>query len=105
MDQHPRAPRVASATSSIQTACGDIYVTICYAPDGKPVKIFIRFGKAGGCGSAMADGFARLCNAAFNLDVPLHEVINSLEGQSCYRSTDANCLNMIAGVLKSGRES
>ena len=100
METIHRPQKVKSITTEIKTACGPIYVTIGFLHDLMPFELFIRFGKAGGCGSAMADGIARLYSYALRSGMPLKRAIRAFEGQMCHRSTTDNCLNQIAEVLK-----
>lgn len=101
MNPAPRPHITNSITSKIKTACGEIFVTISLDSNSQPFEIFIRFGKAGGCGSAMADGIARLCSYALRAGMPLKSVIKAFKGQSCYAGSTNNCLNQIALVLES----
>ncbi len=95
-----RPKKTDSFTEKIITACGEIFVTVSLNSKNEPFEIFIRFGKAGGCGSAMADGIARLCSYALRAGMPLKRAIKAFEGQGCHAGKDNNCLNQIALVLK-----
>lgn len=100
MNPAARPHKTNSITTKVKTACGEIFVTIGLDSDNQPFEIFIRFGKAGGCGSAMADGIARLCSYALRAGMPLKRAIKAFEGQSCYAGSTNNCLNQIALVLE-----
>ena len=62
----PRPTAVKSITTKLKSNCGPIFVTIAFV-DGRIFETFIRFGKAGGCGSAMADAMATLISYGLRL--------------------------------------
>jgi hypothetical protein len=95
-----RPKKLKSTTTEVKTACGEIYITVGLDSKDQPFEIFIRFGKAGGCGSAMADGIARMCSYALRAGMPLKKAIKAFEGQACHAGAENNCLNQIALVLK-----
>lgn len=100
MPTEPRPAKTRSITTEVKSTCGEIYITVGFNDNNSPFEIFIRFGKAGGCASAMADGFARLCSYALRSGMPISRAIKAFEGQSCQYGTENNCLNQIAIVLK-----
>jgi hypothetical protein len=95
-----RPQAVETETIEMNTACGKIYITIGCIEKNKPYEMFIRFGKAGGCGSAMADSMSKMCSYALRLGMPLKRVIKAFAGQSCHHGVNNNCLNQISQVFK-----
>jgi ribonucleoside-diphosphate reductase alpha chain len=61
-------------TYKVRTGCGSLYVTINddVPEGGKPIEMFLRLGKAGGCASATAETTGRLVS----------------EGISCHSSSE-----------------
>lgn len=57
-----------------------------------------RFGKAGGCSSAMADGLAHLLSYGLRSGLAPQAAIKALSGISCYRGP-RTCLNEVAVAL------
>ena len=83
----PTRPRPAAApgyTIQRRSHCGKIFVTVT-TQEGKPIEVFIRFGKAGGCGSAMADGIARLVSYGLRSGLEAQDAVKALAGISCGR--------------------
>jgi len=77
--------------------CGELFVTVS-TKGGKPFEVFIRFGKAGGCSSAMADGLAHLLSYGLRSGLAPQAAIKALSGISCYRGP-RTCLNEVAVAL------
>jgi hypothetical protein len=65
----------------------------------KPFEVFIRFGKAGGCGSAMADGLARLVSYGLRSGLEAQDAVKALDGISCHLGP-RTCLNEVASALR-----
>ena len=65
----------------------------------KPFEVFIRFGKAGGCGSAMADGIARLVSYGLRSGLDPRDAVKALFGISCHLGPKT-CLNEVASALR-----
>lgn len=83
-----------------KTHCGEIYVTVNYDSDtNQIVEVFIRFGKAGGCGSAMGDGVAKLISYGLRSGMDAQDAIKALEGQGCHHGANT-CLHNIATAIK-----
>jgi hypothetical protein len=80
--------------------CGKLFVTVT-TQDGKPFEVFIRFGKAGGCGSAMADGIARLVSYGLRAGLEAQDAVKALDGISCHLCP-RTCLNEVASALRLG---
>jgi hypothetical protein len=67
--------------------------------DGKPFEVFIRFGKDGGCGSAMEDGLARLVSYGHRSGLEAQETVKALYGISCHLGP-RTCFNKVASALR-----
>jgi hypothetical protein len=97
----PKTPRPAAApgyTIQRRSHCGKIFVTVT-TMEGKPFEVFIRFGKAGGCGSAMADGIARLVSYGLRSGLEAHDAVKALAGISCHQGPKT-CLNEVACAIR-----
>jgi len=102
---------VPGFTIERRSACGKIYTTVTLSPTtSSPMEVFIRFGKAGGCGSAMADGIARLVSYGLRSGLEPADVFKALTGIGCHLGANT-CLNCVAesiGIvlehLKTGRD-
>lgn len=81
-----------------RTHCGKIFVTVTTL-EGKPFEVFIRFGKAGGCGSAMADGLARLVSYGLRSGLEARDAVKALTGISCHQGP-RTCLNEVASAIR-----
>ena len=98
MTPHPRLRPVAlpGHTIALATHCGRLYVTVNRDPEtGQPVEVFCRFGKAGGCGSAIMDGMTRMISYGLRAGLPAEHVVRGLTGISCYHGPDT-CMNALA---------
>ena len=103
MTQRPLA--LPGRTIELQTHCGKLYVTINHDPDtGSPVEVFCRFGKAGGCGSAIMDGLTKVLSAGLRAGLDPDEVTHSLAGIACYHGP-RTCMNAVAEALREARET
>ena len=74
--------------------CGKLFITIT-THEGKPFEVFVRFGKAGGCGSAMADGMARLISFGLRSGMCANDAVKALSGIGCHLGSNT-CLNAVA---------
>jgi len=100
MSQKVIRPKVvAGFTIERRSACGKIYTTITISPDNSPMEIFIRFGKAGGCGSAVADGLARLASYALRSGLDPADAVKALAGIGCHLGSNT-CLNAVAESIQ-----
>ena len=96
----PRARGLSGYTVEQQTHCGKIYVTVNYEPATKAIlEVFIRFGMAGGCGSAMADGIAKLISYGLRCGMEPTYAIKALAGIRCHHGANT-CLHNIANAIK-----
>ncbi len=97
----PKTSRPVAApgfTIQRRSHCGKLFVTVT-TQEGKPFEVFIRFGKAGGCGSAMADGLARLVSYGLRSGLDAQEAVKALDGISCHLGP-RTCLNEVASALR-----
>jgi hypothetical protein len=98
MRQKMRRPVVTeSFTVERRSHCGRLFVTVTMNRK-KPFEVFIRFGKAGGCSSAMADGLARLLSYGLRSGLPPEEAVKALSGISCHQGP-RTCLNEVAVAI------
>ena len=60
-----------------------------------PANVLVRFGKAGGCGSALADGIATLLSLSLKAGLDPKEAIKAISGIGCHLGS-CTCLNAVA---------
>jgi len=94
----PRPIAVPGYTIKRRSHCGKLFVTVT-TREGKPLEVFIRFGKAGGCCSAMADGIARLVSYGLRSGLDPEDAIKALSGISCHLGPKT-CLNEVASAIQ-----
>jgi len=94
----PRPVTVPGFTIQRRTHCGKIFVTVT-TQEEKPFEVFIRFGKAGGCGSAMADGIARLVSYGLRSGLEPQAAVKALFGISCHLGPKT-CLSEVASAIR-----
>lgn len=97
----PKTPRKSALTGHTivrKTHCGKIFVTVNVS-DGKPSEVFIRFGKAGGCGSAMGDGMARLLSYGLRSGLEPSDAIKALSGIGCHHGSQT-CMNEVSEAMR-----
>jgi hypothetical protein len=83
-----------------RSSCGKIYTTVTVSPTtAAPMEVFVRFGKAGGCGSAMADGIARLVSYGLRSGLEPNDAVKALSGIGCHLGSN-NCLNCVAESIR-----
>jgi hypothetical protein len=97
MTPRKKRPRVLPGyTLELPTHCGKIYVTVNRDGEtGNPVEVFCRFGKAGGCGSAVMDGMTRVISYGLRSGLDPRDVIRALSGISCQHGGQT-CLDALA---------
>lgn len=87
-------------TVEVSTHCGKLYLTVNTDPDtGRIIEVFARFGKAGGCGSAIMDGITRITSYALRDGLPVERVIKAFAGIGCHHGANT-CINAVAEVLR-----
>lgn len=96
----PRPQAVTGFTIERRSSCGKIYTTVTLSPaTAAPMEVFIRFGKAGGCGSAMADGIARLVSYGLRSGLEPNDAFKALSGIGCHLGANT-CLNCVAESIR-----
>ncbi len=98
MTPNPRQRPVAlpGHTLALTTHCGKIFITINSDPTtGMPIEVFCRFGKAGGCGSAIMDGMTKMISYGLRAGLPPEHVIRGLQGIACHHGP-ATCMDALA---------
>ncbi|NVN92301.1 MAG: TSCPD domain-containing protein [Desulfuromonadales bacterium] len=93
-----RPVTVPGFTIQRRSHCGKLFVTVT-TQEEKPFEVFIRFGKAGGCGSAMADGLARLVSYGLRSGLEAEDAVKAMNGISCHLGP-RTCLNEVASALR-----
>jgi hypothetical protein len=91
-----RPPALQGRTIELFTHCGNIYITVNLDPaTGKPLEVFCRFGKAGGCGSAIMDGMTRVISYGLRSGLEAADVVAALSGITCLYGK-ATCMDAVA---------
>ena len=81
-----KRPTIAhGATKRIQTGCGKLYVTLNRDEDDKPIEVFVRLGKAGGCASSQTEALGRLISIMLKHSIGIEEVVKQLSGIGCHQ--------------------
>ncbi len=103
-----KRPKVVSGeTIKVATGCGNCYVTVTKDPGGKPMEVFIRLGKSGGCPSATLEAIGRAISIGLRAGVSVEEYIKSLLNIACHAPTFdegekiLSCVDACARVLRS----
>ena len=105
-------PRTVRGTSfKIQTACGNLYLTVNTDEDGL-CEMFAYLGKAGGCASGMLEGCMRLASIALAAGLDPKYIAKQLTGIRCHNASwedqrlALSCLDAIGhnlGLILSGK--
>jgi hypothetical protein len=83
----------------METHCGKIFITINHDPlTGLPVEVFCRFGKAGGCGSAIMDGLTRMISYGLRSEWNQRRS-SGVVGISCHHGAKT-CMNALAEAVQ-----
>ena len=91
-------------TRKLKTGCGNLYVTVNEL-NGKPVEVFCKLGKAGGCSSSQVETMGRLISLALRAGVEMGVIVRQLQGISCHQTTGfgnskiTSCSDGVAKVL------
>jgi len=72
-------------TQKVKTGCGSLYITINKDEDGKPIEIFMRLGKAGGCASSQSEALGRLLTMLLRLGASIPQIVKQLRGIGCHQ--------------------
>ena len=97
----PRPQALPSQTYEMPTACGPIYVTITHAvthDDSQIQEVFIRYGRSGGCSSAIAGGMAKVISYALRSGMEPSLTIKGLCGIRCHLGKNT-CMHAIATAI------
>lgn len=97
-----RAEVLYGVTPRVRTGCGWLYPTINFLEDGRPVEIFAKIGKAGGCASSQCESISRLASTMLRNGLSVELVIDQLKGISCSSQREdqqRSCADAIAHAL------
>jgi hypothetical protein len=93
-------PSVLPGMTFVETThCGKIFVTITHDHDKQPQEVFVRFGKAGGCASAIMDGVSRIVSYGLRSGLEPKDVIKGLAGIGCHHGRET-CMNAVADAFR-----
>jgi len=98
----PRPKVLKGSTVKNKTGCGTLYTTINEDENGKPIEVFCRLGKAGGCGSALTETLGRLITTGLRNGTPIESLVKQLQGVSCHQVSIgvSSCVDAVAKALK-----
>jgi ribonucleoside-diphosphate reductase alpha chain len=90
------------ATRRVATGCGNLYITINRDEDGRPVEVWGRLGKAGGCAAAQIEAVCSLLAMLLSLSADAQEIVHRLKGIRCHNSADdkPSCAHAVATALE-----
>jgi ribonucleoside-diphosphate reductase alpha chain len=74
-----------SQTLEIPCPCDRVYVTVLFDDENKPIKVFSRLGKSGGCGAAVAGALTDTLSIALKSGISIDSLAKGLIGISCHR--------------------
>ena len=83
MPKKKRASILKGSTVRIKTGCGTLYITINNDEEDKPVEIFVRLGKSGGCASSQCESIGRMLSWGLKSGADIEEAIKTLSGIRC----------------------
>lgn len=96
----PRSVVMTGHTIIEISNCGKIFVTINQDPiTGQPAEVFVRFGKSGGCGSAVMDGMSRMISYGLRSGMDPERVIKGLDGIGCHAGS-SSCMGAVAKAFR-----
>jgi len=94
-----RPPGLKGTTFSLDTHCGRLYVTVNRHPEtDDPIELFCRFGKAGGCGSAVMDGLMRMISLGLQSGMSAESIVKGLSGIACHHGP-MTCMDAVAQAV------
>lgn len=93
-----RPKALHSITIKLQSNCGPIFITVSYV-EKTIFEVFIRFGKAGGCGSAMANAMATLLSYGLRSGLEPGDAVKALSGISCHLGA-STCMSKVSEGIK-----
>lgn len=94
----PRPQALPGITYEMMTHCGKIYVTVTSDSSGEMSEVFVRFGRAGGCGAAIFDGLAKLLSYALRSGMEPADAVKALTGIACHHGPKT-CMNAVAEAM------
>jgi hypothetical protein len=94
----PRPKALPSVTYKMPNNCGVIYVTITTDLKGRPFEVFVRFGRAGGCGAAIFDGIAKIVSYSLRSGMDPLDAVKAFSGILCSQGRHT-CLNAVSEAL------
>lgn len=94
----PRPKALPGVTYEMMTHCGKIYVTITSGSSVDVTEVFVRFGRAGGCGAAIFDGLAKLLSYALRSGMEPKDAIKAFSGIACHHGPNT-CMNAVAQAM------
>ena len=94
----PRPQRLPGTTYKMPTHCGKIYVTVTTDTYGRPLEIFVRFGKAGHCGAAIFDGITKIVSYALRSGMDPADAVKAFSGIICSQGRQT-CLDAVSQAL------
>lgn len=97
MQKLPRPKVLQGRTHEVLCGCGRVYVTVNRLED-RPIEVFARLGKSGGCGAATMEAVGRLLSAGLRCGVGPEVLVRQVSGILCHRSP--SCLEAVAAVLR-----
>ena len=74
---------VKGTTTTVNTGCGNLYVTINEDDEGDPFEVFMQMGKAGGCAMSQLESIGRLVSLALRSGVEVDSIIEQIKGIRC----------------------
>lgn len=88
-------------TRKVVFGCGTVYITVDQI-NLKPVRIFIRVGKAGHCERILLEAVGRLVTIMLERGHPYDRIIHTLSGLRCDKGTvgKLSCMDALAKELK-----
>lgn len=84
--KRPRPPLLLGTTEKVETAIGDVFVTINDDVTGAPFEVFAVVGKGGSVLMADVEAICRLASLALRFGIPISEVFQQLRGISSDRT-------------------
>lgn len=100
-----RPKTLEGKTVRVKTGCGNLYITV-NSNGLKPLEIFVRLGKAGGCSNSQNEALTRTISLGLKYGVPIKELVDELRGLQCPNPSlypeeekTLSCADAIAKVL------
>ena len=108
MVSETRPEKLLGVTIRMETGCGHLYITVNgNGNDRKPLEVFARLGKAGGCSTSQNEALTRSISLGLRYGVPVEVFIEELKGIGCPNShlwpeeeRTLSCPDAIAKVLE-----